>query len=869
MTSTTPQILRSRVALRERALLDVFDLAMRFCAVHALPYAKLSLVVLLPAFAASYAASRAGGWWVGWIVTVALTAFAEAPFVVLGSKLVFASEVRTWEVIRLVLRALPSLLAVLATRALALVTSALLCGLPWFVVSTVLLFVVEVLLLEQYRGVGATFGRAQRIAGSRFGTAFSTMLLLAAAPAATAMVADVAGREILSRLLEIRPPASLFQKGGSWLALAGWWATVPMISTARFFVYLDIRTRSEGWDIQTRFASIAARALARAERGGRTHGGAALLVLASLCVPCLARAEVNPARSRAGVDEAIAENGYAFCREPREPLTLRARELCVHAREIPRCEGFAAACARADPLPRERPTERPEAEPAPIVLKVSALVGVLARMAVWILVAAVLAAVVVPILRAVGRLRSRRGPTADDVTGEAKTAPSAIVPAPEGDEHALLARADDLARHGNGAAALELYLAASLRALGKRGAIRLSQDRTNGEYLRQCTDSSAKPALSTMVRDVDRVKFGGEIPSADALSRAGRDAASLVRATALLVLLAIVPTFGCGGDRGARSRRPADDPAGDELWFELLRRQGTKAARLETALASLPLPEAGQRSPAVVVDARRTELDPETLDHLTAWVDAGGVLVLLGASAVWHGEFVRRTSGSDHHRVTARRLPGRPNEVSGADEPEEEDAPVLDEQLEHAELASGAGFDDATKGCAVAWFDDKTPYASVVPQGKGYVLGIATDELMTNVGLARDGNAGAMLAIFSNAQRSELRVAEEDDGVAPPSSPVVSLSRAGLGTALVHGLVASLLLFFAVGVRLTRPRPSPPPPSRPFAEHVEAVGALYARAHVTVHARDVYARFERRGAPRTEEGRAKWTRQRFSTRSRE
>ena len=51
----------------------------------------------------------------------------------------------------------------------------------------------------------------------------------------------------------------MFREGGSWLALAGWWSALPLLATARFFVYLDIRTRSEGWDIQTRFAAIAAR----------------------------------------------------------------------------------------------------------------------------------------------------------------------------------------------------------------------------------------------------------------------------------------------------------------------------------------------------------------------------------------------------------------------------------------------------------------------------------------------------------------------------------------------------------------------------------------------------------------------------------
>ncbi|HXN33690.1 MAG TPA: hypothetical protein VN894_17595, partial [Polyangiaceae bacterium] len=85
--------IRSRVALRERALLDVLDLAIRFCATHARAYAKLTSLVIVPALAASYVVAWTGGWWLGWAATVVLTAFAGAPFVALASRLVFADDV--------------------------------------------------------------------------------------------------------------------------------------------------------------------------------------------------------------------------------------------------------------------------------------------------------------------------------------------------------------------------------------------------------------------------------------------------------------------------------------------------------------------------------------------------------------------------------------------------------------------------------------------------------------------------------------------------------------------------------------------------------------------------------------------------------
>jgi hypothetical protein len=252
-------LMRARVTLRERPLLDVFDLAVRFCALHAGAYTRLSLAVLLPGFAASWAVAHYGGWWLAWVATVAATSFATAPFLALASRLVFADSVGTGEALRMALRALPRLMGIRFLQLLALLVSTLLFWLPWLWIGTVLLFVVEVVILEQ-AGVGASFGRAQRIANANFSSGASTMLILLLAPIGAAMLADVAGREVLQTVLEIKAPPSMFREGGSWLALAGWWSTLPILATSRFFVYLDTRTRTEGWDIQTRFAAIATRA---------------------------------------------------------------------------------------------------------------------------------------------------------------------------------------------------------------------------------------------------------------------------------------------------------------------------------------------------------------------------------------------------------------------------------------------------------------------------------------------------------------------------------------------------------------------------------------------------------------------------------
>jgi hypothetical protein len=195
--------------------------------------------------------------------------------------------------------------------------------------------------------------------------------------------------------------------------------------------------------------------------------------------------------------------------------------------------------------------------------------------------------------------------------------------------------------------------------------------------------------------------------------------------------------------------------------------------------------------------------------------------------------------------VTARVLleRSRDSDDDRDDQSLEPDVPVYARTSEHAQITErdGVAFQQAVDRPAT--FPDGTLYAGVLPFGQGHVLGLATSELLTNVGLARPGNAAAMIAILSNADRAAFQLAQADDGVAPPSTPLAALMRAGLGIAMGHALLASVILFLAVGVRLARPRPARPPARRAFAEHVEAVGALYARTRNAQHALAAYTRF--------------------------
>ncbi len=190
-------LVRARNALRERPLLDVHDLAVRFCVANVASYMRLSLVTIVPAFVASLAAAQAGGWLVGWAVALAVAALADAPFVALASRLVFEDEARVRDVLSATARVMPRLAAARCAQGVALALSACCSsGLPWIWLGSLLLFVPEVVVLERAT-LTAAWRRASGVASARLGVATAAMLLLSGLVVGSALLADVAGRELL------------------------------------------------------------------------------------------------------------------------------------------------------------------------------------------------------------------------------------------------------------------------------------------------------------------------------------------------------------------------------------------------------------------------------------------------------------------------------------------------------------------------------------------------------------------------------------------------------------------------------------------------------------------------------------------------
>ena len=598
------------------------------------------------------------------------------------------------------------------------------------------------------------------------------------------------------------------------------------------------------------------RGIARADasRIGRIRrlGGA----IAVVCVSAIAgpaAAALDPSIARSDVEALRANDAYAFCDDPRLPLSPSALSLCPDAAEIAGCGGFASACsAAAEGRNRCGPSSAPSTSEVrlPWLGGLAQAIHGFATALIWALVAALGMALLVPVLVALRRSRID-APLRDDGPGDTMSKPSRAQTesAPPG-EAALLSLADRFAAAGQGEVALQLYLAASLSALDRRGAIRAADGRTNGEYVQNCADADDRRRLGEIVREVERVQFGRYDATPQVVAAVARHARTLARVTAtapalttlMTLALAVAPIVLCACTRGDpachRLARAGDDPAGLELFYGVLRRQHVHVEPLTQSLASLrPAGDDPAGAPTVVVDLERTALDEETQEHLIQWVRSGRDLVLAGLPAVWPRELgVVATHSLASRRVTVH---GKASHDCPEQAPDASCTPAAQPHLAGVAAFELPGDDEGV----VASFEDGSIYAARLHLGRGHVLAIASDELLTNAGIARADNAAAMVLLMSQVDPVDVRVAGPHHGVSPPSAPWTSLTRAGLGLGLLHALVASAVVFLAAARRLARPRAAAPPRRRRFVEHVRAVGAVYASTANGAHALSAYTRF--------------------------
>lgn len=258
---------RAAIVLRPRGVAELLDLAFLVLGSRSVMlFARLAALVLLPCYALCLALRYAldWSWWAIWPVAMLLGSCAQGPFTVAVGRLLFTETLSVREVMRVYKERVGAYFGALVVSRLYLLLAASLLLVPVFFAWPRMLFVHEACLLEM-AGPGAAVKRSSRFMAGDGARAFVMLMVLLVAHVAAVFAAQVLGDGIVDSVLQLgRPFDVLWMHGGSAYALAGFFLALPYVATARFLMYIDRRTRSDGWDIQVRFMAIAADAGARA-----------------------------------------------------------------------------------------------------------------------------------------------------------------------------------------------------------------------------------------------------------------------------------------------------------------------------------------------------------------------------------------------------------------------------------------------------------------------------------------------------------------------------------------------------------------------------------------------------------------------------
>ncbi|MCL7715810.1 DUF4129 domain-containing protein [Stenotrophomonas mori] len=290
----------------------------------------------------------------------------------------------------------------------------------------------------------------------------------------------------------------------------------PFYSGAGFGLYLNRRTQLEAWDVE-----IAFRRLRQRLQGGAPLLALALLLLAGLLPPVPGRAQ-NAANPQTAADD---NRKGATLRAPGDPTpaaifgpapvdTAGFRQAAARAYEDPQLGASHTLCHWER---REPATARPPKDwdfPADGILRgIGDLLALLSRGALWIVVGALLLALLLtmrrwlPWLRGGGRL-PRHG-AATPVAHTALQLPEVLPPD-------ILASARRLWQEGRPRHALALLYRASLDELSRRAGIVLPPGSTEAQCLRasrRMPEEADRRLFARMVRTWQYAAYAGRLPA--------------------------------------------------------------------------------------------------------------------------------------------------------------------------------------------------------------------------------------------------------------------------------------------------------------------------------------------------------------------
>ena len=240
-----------RIVLRPRNPFEVFDLTWRFLRERGRPVLRMAAITVLPAWVVlGLAAWLSGGHWAVGVATLLVAPLVRSPFTLLAGRLLFADEVRLRDVLWGLLRRLPALLltagVILGGWALASLTCFALTPLT----RGVHLWLPETALLERVPARRGT-RRAARLAGGQVGTAAVGVIAEVALTVWGGLAGEAIGQALVGFVLQLGQPfGSLLSIQVTPYVVGGVLLVQPIYAIYRLLLYVDARTRQEGWDLQ-------------------------------------------------------------------------------------------------------------------------------------------------------------------------------------------------------------------------------------------------------------------------------------------------------------------------------------------------------------------------------------------------------------------------------------------------------------------------------------------------------------------------------------------------------------------------------------------------------------------------------------------
>jgi hypothetical protein len=509
--------------------------------------------------------------------------------------------------------------------------------------------------------------------------------------------------------------------------------------------------------------------------------------------------EVDQARLQQSLDGAFAPGELPFCHDVKYKLRFSDRWLCsLSDADQQRCPAFKQLCASTVPP-----------EPASSKSPWSSSFGFLAELLFWLLIGALVVALVVALRRMFVGRRDTAELAAERSSLQPEQVPATPLPSADTDVSRLLDKARRAAERGELSVAIDSAHAAAVQGLAAAGRVEVDRDRTNGDYLRELrSDPALQQEFKAIVRRVEVTQFGGGAPSRGVFDQVLGQVLALLRRLALLAVLLCSAGSLPGCNASASQERAELAPTGLHTLRRMLVDQGAKVRQRMAPLGRF----ADDVALIVVYD---TELEDEQRDVLLRWVREGGAVVVAGGESGLEkaGEIGvgRATCGHAAQRA-----------------PQLELAPLKLAVLGHSVLELKPKTDSVVVHRVEAVCGDR-PYVATAYVEDGTLTFIAEPELLTNASLSVADNARLVAEQLSLPEGGTIELVGPWTGDGS-QSPIQSIKNAGLLPVMLQLLALVGLLALRQGTSFGARRDVTRRVRRAFADHVRALAATYARA---------------------------------------